>query len=324
VAHEPDRVFSFSITDKDREQRIDSYLASRVDDLTRSRAQELIKTGFVKVNGSAPKASYRLRQGDQISLSIPPPVSYPLEPEPVEFDTIYEDASLIVVNKPPGLVIHPAPGHATGTLVHGLLEHCRDLSGIGGRLRPGIVHRLDRDTSGLVVVAKHDRAHAFLSEQFKSGTVDKRYVAVVHGIVKSEKGKIDLPIARHPKKRKEMSVVTSGGKRALTFWRKMETLGGQFALLSVSPKTGRTHQIRVHLSHLGHPIVGDPVYGYKKSWWKKNLSRVGGVPLTINRQMLHAQNLGFVHPDSGVYCEYWAPLPRDMENLIGTLKSTSF
>ena len=324
MEHESDRVFIFSITDKDREERIDSYLASQVHELTRSRAQELIKTGLAKVNGLVTKSSSRLNLGDQISLCIPSPASYHLEPEPVEFSTVYEDASLIVVDKPPGLVIHPAPGHVTGTLVHGLLEHCQDLSGIGGRLRPGIVHRLDKDTSGLVVVAKHDRAHSFLSEQFKSGRVNKRYVAIVHGIVKEETGKIDLPIARHPKKRKEMWVVPSGGRKALTFWRRMEILGEKFALLSVRPKTGRTHQIRVHLSYLGHPIVGDPVYGYKKSWWKKNLPGTGGDTLIGTRQMLHAETLGFIHPDSDRYCEYHANLPRDMEHVIQALKSTKF
>jgi 23S rRNA pseudouridine1911/1915/1917 synthase len=324
VEHNSDKVFFFSIADKDREERIDSYLASQVHDLTRSRVQELIKTGLVKVNGLVTKASYRVKQGDQISLCIPPPASYHLEPEPVEFRIVYEDASLIVVDKPPGLVVHPAPGHAAGTLVHGLLEHCRDLSGIGGRLRPGIVHRLDKDTSGLVVVAKHDRAHAFLSEQFKSGKVNKRYLAVVHGIVKQETGKIDLPIARHPKKRKEMWVTNSGGRKALTFWRRKEILGHKFALLSVRPKTGRTHQIRVHLSYLGHPIVGDPVYGYKKSWWKKNFPRTGGEPFTGARQMLHAETLGFIHPDWDRYSEYHAPMPRDMEDLIQALKETRF
>jgi 23S rRNA pseudouridine1911/1915/1917 synthase len=322
VAQESNRVSFFSITRKDRDERIDSYLASQSPDLTRSRIQELIRTGVVKVNGSVTKSSYRLKIGDQVSLCVPPPASYHLEPEPVEFSVIYEDASLIVVDKPPGLVVHPAPGHAAGTLVHGLLEHCRDLSGIGGRLRPGIVHRLDKDTSGLVVVAKHDRAHAFLSEQFKSGKVNKRYVAIVHGIVKEKTGKIDLPIARHPKKRKEMWVVPSGGRKALTFWRRVEILGERFALLSVRPKTGRTHQIRVHLSYLGHPIVGDPVYGYKRNWWKKHFPRLDGETFVGIRQMLHAETLGFIHPDSDRYCEYHTPLPRDMEQVIQALKTT--
>jgi 23S rRNA pseudouridine1911/1915/1917 synthase len=324
VEHDSDKVFFFSISDSDREERIDSYLASQVDDLTRSRVQELIKTGLVKVNGLVTKPSYRLRPGDQIRLCIPPPSSYHLEPESIQFSTVYEDASLIVVDKPPGLVVHPAPGHPAGTLVHGLLEHCRDLSGIGGRLRPGIVHRLDKDTSGLVVVAKHDRAHAFLSEQFKAGKVNKRYVAIVHGIVREQSGKIDLPIARHAKKRKQMCVATSGGRKALTFWRRMEFLGRKFSLLSVRPKTGRTHQIRVHLSYMGHPVVGDAVYGYKKSWWKKNFPQGGGEAFIGTRQMLHAETLGFIHPESGKYCEYHAPLPPDMEQVVQALKSNKF
>ncbi|MGD2126996.1 MAG: RluA family pseudouridine synthase [Desulfobacteraceae bacterium] len=319
MENQPDRVFSFSVAGKDGEQRIDSFLASQVRDLTRSRAQELIKSGFVKVNGSSPKASYRLKTGDQVRLSVPPAHPCQLEPEPVEFTAIHEDASLIVVNKPAGLVIHPAPGHAKGTLVHGLLLYCPGLSGIGGTLRPGIVHRLDKDTSGLVVVAKNDRAHTCLSDQFKAETVKKRYVAIVHGVTKGEKGKIDLPIARHPKKRKEMSVPPSGGKRAVTLWQKLEAVGGHFSLLSVRPKTGRTHQIRVHLSHVGHPIVGDPVYGCKRSWWKRHFPLSNGVPLRIERQMLHAETLGFVHPDSGEYCEFQASLPDDMVHVLGIL-----
>jgi 23S rRNA pseudouridine1911/1915/1917 synthase len=247
-----------------------------------------------------------------------------LEPEPVEFSVVYQDSSLIIVNKPPGLVIHPAPGHLRGTLVHGLLEHSRDLSGIGGILRPGIVHRLDKDTSGLLVVAKNDRAHGHLSAQFKAGEVKKRYLAIVHGIIRGSHGEIDLPIGRHPKRRKEMAVVSSGGRTALTTWQKMEELGGKFSILSVTPKTGRTHQIRVHLSHVGHPVVGDPVYGYRRQWWKKHFPEKNGPAPKVVRQMLHAETLGFIHPDSGVFCEFSAPMPTDMKDLIGVLKLLDF
>ncbi|MFH1124055.1 MAG: RluA family pseudouridine synthase [Pseudomonadota bacterium] len=321
MEQEQNRTFSFSITEEESDRRIDIFLASRITDLTRSRVQDLIRSGFVKVNDDTPKRSYRVKSGDFVSVSIPPPLPYHLQPEPVPLDPVYEDASLIVVNKPPGMVMHPAPGHATGTLVHGLLHHCRGLSGIGGILRPGIVHRLDKDTSGLVVVAKNDRAHHLLADQFKAGGVNKRYVTIVHGLIRGEKGKIELPIARHPKKRKEMSVRRDGGRWALTFWKKIEELGREFTLLHVSPKTGRTHQIRVHLSYVGHPVVGDSVYGHKRNWWKKRYPQENGLQVRIARQMLHAETLGFVHPESERYCEFHAPLPGDMEEVLMMLKS---
>ena len=323
MEQEPDRTFSFSITKEESEQRVDIFLASQVTDLTRSRVQDLIRGGHVRVNGDPPKTSYRLKAGDDVTLSIPPPLPYHLKPEPVPLNPVYEDASLIVVNKPPGMVIHPAPGHPTGTLVHGLLQHCRGLSGIGGIQRPGIVHRLDKDTSGLLVVAKNDRAHHLLADQFKAGSVYKRYVALVHGLIRGEKGEIDLPIGRHPRRRKEMSVARDGGRRSLTRWQKIEALGGLFSLLYVTPKTGRTHQIRVHLSHLGHPIVGDLVYGYRRQWWKKNFPQEKGLQIRIMRQMLHAETLGFTHPESEKYCEFQAPLPEDMQEVLTMLKSTN-
>ena len=322
MAHETERILSFFVSDENREERIDTYLVSRVEDLTRSRVQDLVRNGFVTVNGRLPKTSYRVKTGDDISLVIPPARAYALEPEQVAFELIHEDTSLIVLNKPPGLVIHPAPGHSTGTLVHGLLKHCRDLSGIGGVLRPGIVHRLDKDTSGILVVAKTDQAHHFLAEQFKAGRVKKRYLALVHGIIQGHHGEIDLPIARHPKRRKEMSVTLTGGKQAMTSWRKREVFGRFFSLLEVSPKTGRTHQIRVHLSHAGHPIVGDPVYGVKRHWWKKDIFLEREILPKVKRQMLHAQTLGFIHPGSERYCEFQAPLPDDMDQLLTRLKST--
>ena len=320
MEQESERIFSFSTTDKHRGVRLDVYLASQISDLTRSRVQELIRKEFVKVNGRPPKSGYRLKKGDEVSLLIPPPIAHKLEAEQVDFSPVYEDASLIVLNKPPGLVIHPAPGHQSGTLVHGLLQHCADLSGIGGVLRPGIVHRLDKDTSGLVVVAKSDRSHAFLAKQFKARSVEKRYLAIVHGIMDGTKGEIDLPIARHPKRRKEMSVLPSQGRRALTFWVKMEEFGGGFTLLSVIPKTGRTHQIRVHLSYLGHPIVGDPVYGFKRNWWKKRTPLANRILPLLKRQQLHAEILGFIHPESEKYCEFRAPVPEDMGRILAVLR----
>jgi 23S rRNA pseudouridine1911/1915/1917 synthase len=318
------RLFSFSISVVEGEERLDTYLSSRLEDLTRSKVQNLVKKGFVKVNDKLVKAGYRIKEGDRVDISIPPDPPGELKPEPIEFDILHEDSSLIVLNKPSGLVIHPAPGHPTGTLVHGLLQYCPELSGRGGLERPGIIHRLDKDTSGLMVVAKNDRVHRFLSGQFKGGTVKKRYLAMVHGNAKGEGGEIDLPIARHPKRRKEMSVWLSGGKKASTFWQKLETFDNEFSLLSVSPRTGRTHQIRVHLSYLGHPIVGDQVYGYKKNWWKKQSFFKNQTIPTVGRQMLHAESLGFIHPDSEEFCEFQTPMPEDMDQLLKSLRLLRF
>ena len=320
MERESNKFFPNPITDRERDQRIDTFLASQIKDLTRSRVQELIKKGFVKVNDRSPKTSYRLKTGDHVTLSIPPVTPWHLEPEKVDFSLIHEDSSLIVLNKPAGLVIHPAPGHPTGTLAHGLLQYCEDLSGIGGILRPGIVHRLDKDTSGVMVVAKSDQAHTFLARQFKSGMVIKRYLALVHGIIGGDEGEIDLPIARNPKRRKEMSVLPSRGKRAITRWQKMEEFEMGFSLLLVIPQTGRTHQIRVHLSHMGYPIVGDQTYGYRQNRWKKHLPILGEFPLKIKRHMLHAETLGFIHPDSEQYCEFKAPLPDDMNDILKKIK----
>jgi len=323
VKQEEDSRHLFSVNEADTAQRLDAFLVLQSRNLTRSRVQELIRSGFVRVNHHLSKPGYRLKTGDHIEVTLPPPQPLRLDPEPVSFELIYEDPWLIVVNKPPGIVVHPAPGHFTGTLVHGLLQHCTDLSGIGGVMRPGIVHRLDKDTSGLMVVAKNDAAHAYLSAQFKAGKVTKNYVALVHGIVKGGKGEINLPIGRHPVRRKEMSVQPSKGRVAKTLWEKQEELAGLFSLLSVSPKTGRTHQIRVHLSHLGYPIVGDPVYGHRRSWWKKRFPEDSGLSGLIERQMLHAGTLGFVHPQGGDYREYTAPLPADMELVLEILRKAN-
>jgi 23S rRNA pseudouridine1911/1915/1917 synthase len=323
VKQEEDIRYLFSVNEADKAQRLDAFLVLWTQDLTRSRVQELIKSGFVRVNHHLSKPGYRLKPGDHIEVTLPPPQPLRLEPEPVTFDLIYEDPWLIVVNKPPGVVVHPAPGHFTGTLVHGLLQHCKDLSGIGGVMRPGIVHRLDKDTSGLMVVAKNDAAHAFLSGQFKAGKITKTYVALVHGIVKGQKGEINLPIGRHPIRRKEMSVQPSKGREAKTLWEKKEELAGLFSLLSVSPKTGRTHQIRVHLSHVGYPIVGDPVYGHRRSWWKKRFPEDSGLLSRIERQMLHAETLGFFHPEGADYREFTAPLPSDMDLVLQMLRKVT-
>jgi len=312
--------FQFDVSREDRDQRLDLFLASRSLDISRSRIQELIRQGAVAVNQGPSRASYRIRAGDRITIVIPPPSPTSLEPEPVAFEIIHEDDSLLVVNKPAGLVVHPAAGHATGTLVHGLLWHCHDLSGIGGVTRPGIVHRLDKDTSGLMVVAKNDQAHAALARQFKSGEVKKEYKALVNGRVEGREGKIDLPIGRHPRKRKEMAVALKRGKGAITLWWLMEHFKSGFSLISVTIKTGRTHQIRVHFANMGHPVVGDQVYGYGKNWWKgHSLWKEGILPLP-RRQLLHAGSLGFCHPDTGRFVTFDVPIPEDMEEMIGRLR----
>jgi 23S rRNA pseudouridine1911/1915/1917 synthase len=317
VSHDSDRTQSFCVNADQIDERLDQFLASHGKDLTRSRAQALIRSGHVRVNEGTAKPSYRLKAGDCIDLFIPQARPYHLEPQQVDFSVIHEDSFLMVIDKPPGVVIHPAPGHPDGTLVHGILRHCRDLAGIGGELRPGIVHRLDKDTSGLMVVVKNDYAHSFLSAQFKARKVHKQYIAIVHGIIRGEEGILDLPISRHPVRRKEMSVTSLGGRSALTRWGKKEELSGLFSLLLVHPKTGRTHQIRVHLSHAGHPVAGDPVYGFRRTWWKKHYPP--GEEL-VKRQMLHAEKLAFVHPDSGKYCEFTAPMPEDMRRFVELLR----
>jgi 23S rRNA pseudouridine1911/1915/1917 synthase len=300
--------------------RLDVYLAEREGNLSRSRIQALIRAGHTTVNSEAERPGYRLKPGDRIELFIPPPEIPVLKPESVDFEIIYEDSGLIVVNKPAGIVVHPAPGHPGGTLVHGLLKRCGHFSGIGGELRPGIVHRLDKDTSGLLLVAKNDRVHTSLSRQFKSRTVKKQYVALVHGLMAAAGGEIDLPIARHPTKRKQMSVSNGGGRSALTLWKLQEAFDSGFSLLSIMLKTGRTHQIRVHLSHAGHPVVGDSVYGVGVNWWKRHPLHQRGEPPPVGRQMLHACRLGFIHPETGYYLEFSADLPDDMNHLLRILR----
>jgi 23S rRNA pseudouridine1911/1915/1917 synthase len=318
VSNESDKIECFVVSDEDQDLRLDIYLTIRPIALSRSRIQSLVKGGCVTVNEIPTKVSYRVRSGDRVCISIPPPSSPELQPEDVRFDILHEDGSLIVINKPPGIVVHPAPGHSTGTLVHGLLQHCQDLSGIGGVLRPGIVHRLDKDTSGLMVVAKNDQAHAFLAAQFKGGEVRKEYLTFVHGRVKENEGIIDLPLGRHPTRRKEMSVSPGRGKRALTLWKKLREFTAGVSFLSVTIKTGRTHQIRVHLSYMGHPVVGDKVYGQGRS-----VRRTQGQerdPLEeVQRQLLHSHRLSFLHPDGLRRMDLEAPLPGDMSHLFREL-----
>jgi len=317
VANSWEKTFIFRQPSEEIYVRLDKFLSDNKDvSLSRARIQNLITTGAVTVNGETKKPSYQPKPGDRIKILFLPK-SAPLEvPENVKFDLLYEDNSILVVNKPPGLVVHPSAGHYTGTLVHGLLYRSRNLSSSGDPIRPGIVHRLDKDTSGVMVVAKSDRAHDFLSNQFKKREIKKNYLAIVHGNVEKKKGIIDLPISRHPIKRKEMSVSLLKGRAAISEWEVISVFPLGFSLLRITLHTGRTHQIRVHMAYMGYPVVGDIVYGYGKKWWNQKSFTMKKTLTLVKRQMLHAEILGFVHPDSLQYVEFEAPLPTDMDCLL--------
>ena len=288
---------------------------------SRSYAAALIRDGHIKVDEIARKPSYKVKLGDRITGALPDPEPTDIEPEPIPLDIIHEDRWIIVLNKPAGLVVHPAAGHAKRTLVNGLLYHCPNLEGIGGQRRPGIVHRLDKDTSGVMVVTKTAQALQELSSQFKQRRIQKTYLALVHGVPHEEKGSIDLPVGRHPIHRKKMSTVSRHARAALTVWRVKERFGG-CALLDVDLKTGRTHQIRVHCKAMGHPIVGDPVYG-GRSHRQSSGSPQQGIQKTMaaaKRQMLHARTLSFLHPISGDPMSFTASLPHDMRAILDTIR----
>jgi 23S rRNA pseudouridine1911/1915/1917 synthase len=283
-------------------ERLDKYLAEQCQ-ISRSYAKKLISEGQVTVNGRSAKASQKLNIGDRIVAEILPPSPISLAPEAIPLKVIYEDNDLIVIDKPAGLVVHPAAGHHSGTLVNAILAHCPDLGTIKSTVRPGIVHRLDKDTSGLIVVAKNEAAHASLSRQIKQRSIKKGYLALLVGHLSPDQGAIEAPIGRHPKDRKRMAVV-SGGREARTAYKVIEYFDG-YTLVEAMPETGRTHQIRVHFAAIGHPIFGDPVYG-KRS------------PL-LGRQFLHAYKLGFTLPSSGKYVEFKAELPPDLDDVLNKL-----
>jgi 23S rRNA pseudouridine1911/1915/1917 synthase len=299
--------------------RIDRWLAAYLPTLSRTHIQRLIQQGLVTVQGRIVKANYPVHEGESIVVMLPEDVPTPstVEGEDIPLDIRYEDAFLLVVNKPAGMVVHPAPGNLRGTLVHALLHHCQDLSGIGGVLRPGIVHRLDKDTSGLLVVAKDDFTHRQLMRQWKERTIKREYLALVSGRVKAEEGVIDRPIGRHPHERKKMSVISRSGRSAITAYRVKERFT-HFTLLQVRLHTGRTHQIRVHMASIHHPVVGDPVYG-GKGVLKGIRGEVKAVLAQFHRQALHAWLLGFSHPHTGKYQEFTIPLPADMARLLECL-----
>jgi 23S rRNA pseudouridine1911/1915/1917 synthase len=316
--------FSILTTERDAGQRLDTIVALHLEDCSRSLAATLIRKGEVRVHGSLKKPGYKVRAGESIEGRVPPAEVVNLAPEPIPLDILFEDDHVIVLNKQPGLVVHPAPGHFSGTLVNGLLYRYPDLEGIGLERRPGIVHRLDKDTSGALVVAKNGFALNSLAQQFKARRVDKTYLALVYGRMGSEGGEIRLPVGRHPVDRKKMSVHSRRGRAAETRWHVQERLEG-LTLVQIDLKTGRTHQIRVHLAAMHHPVVGDPVYCPQKSV-RRYLTGVGLsnrlvlLVAGVKRQMLHAWRLAFDHPRTGERIGITAPMPDDMEALLMDLR----
>jgi len=302
-------------------ERLDRFLAESLPELTRSQLKKLIDEGRVRLEGTAAKAGAKLRGGERIEVTVPAPVPVETLPEQIPLRVLYEDRHLIVVDKPAGMVVHPAPGHQQGTLVNALLHHCTDLSGIGGELRPGIVHRLDKDTSGVMLATKDDATHQHLARQFKAHSISRRYIALVHGLVQNDRGTVDRPIGRHPTQRKKMSGAGRGGRRAVTHWQVLRRFDrDRLTLVELSLETGRTHQIRVHFSEMNLPLVGDPVYGNPKK-----ASALADLELRkrvqrLHRQALHARLLGFIHPVSEDYMEFESPLPADLQGILSYLE----
>lgn len=303
------KLINLEVDFEDADKRIDIYISKNIEDISRTQVQKLIDEGKILVDGKKIKSNYKVKSGDKIEIQIPDPVKVDILPEDIDIEILYEDEDIAVVNKPQGMVVHPAAGNYTGTLVNALLARCSNLSGINGEIRPGIVHRIDKDTSGVLVIAKNDVAHKKLAEQIKEHSVNRIYVALVEGIIKNDSGVINLPIGRHPVERKKMAVVKNGGRNAVTHFKVLERYR-ENTLIQAKLETGRTHQIRVHMAHIGHPLVGDPVYGYKKQKYK------------LKGQALHAMTLGFVHPTKGEYMEFSAPLPDYFNELIRKLRNS--
>lgn len=300
----------FTVGEDEKAIRIDKYLSEQCPDISRSYLQKLLKTEAVFVGGKPVKSSYKTAAGDLIELEIPEAVEPEIIPEEMELDILYEDSDIILINKPKGMVVHPAAGHYSGTLVNGLMAHCRaDLSGINGVMRPGIVHRIDMDTTGVLIVCKNDMAHNSIAEQLKVHSITRKYYAIAHGVMRDDEGTISGPIGRHPVDRKKMCINEKNGREAVTHYRVLERFR-QFTYVECQLETGRTHQIRVHMASIGHPLLGDAVYGPAKC------------PYKLTGQTLHAGVLGIVHPRTGEYMEFTAPLPEYFEELLRKLRTT--
>ncbi|MCB7319079.1 RluA family pseudouridine synthase [Lacrimispora sp. 210928-DFI.3.58] len=298
----------FYVGSQEEDVRIDKYLSLECEDISRSYIQKLLKAGQVLVNGRPVKASYVVEEEDMISLEVPEAIMPEIVAEPMDLDILYEDEDVLLINKPKGMVVHPAAGHYTGTLVNGLMYHCRDqLSGINGVMRPGIVHRIDMDTTGVIIACKNDMAHNSIAAQLKEHSMTRRYEAIVHGVLKEDEGTIDAPIGRHPVERKKMSINYNRGRNAVTHYRVLKRLK-QYTHVECRLETGRTHQIRVHMASIHHPLLGDALYGPAKC-------PVSG----LQGQTLHAGILGFIHPRTGVYMEFRAPLPDYFSRLLEIL-----
>lgn len=296
----------FTADKEEKSIRLDVFLAKQLEELSRAYIQKLIANANVTVNGKPAKSNYKMRPLDSVEVCIPPAEIIEIKPEPIPLDIIYEDEHIIVINKPRGMVVHPAVGNYSGTLVNALLYHCRDLSGINGAIRPGIVHRLDKDTSGVMVAAKNDKAHASLAFQIKERIASRRYLTIVHGNLKEEQGVINAPIGRHPVDRQKMSVTFTNSKEAITKFKIIRRFG-DYSFIECKLLTGRTHQIRVHMAYIGHPVVGDPKYGPQRSHFG------------IAGQALHSTELLLNHPVSGKKMTFSAPLPSDMQEILAFL-----
>lgn len=306
--NENEELLEFEVDPEQAGERIDKFVTEAINDdsISRTQVQDWIKSGAVKVNQGAVKPNYKLSAGDQVAIQVPEPEDAAIEAEDIPLDIVFEDSDVIVINKPRGMVVHPAPGHSSGTVVNALMHHCKDLSGINGVLRPGIVHRIDKDTSGLLMAAKNDLAHVSLAEQLKEHSVSRKYIALVHGNLPHDQGTIDAPIGRDPNDRKLFTVTDRNSKHAVTHFVVLERLN-DYTIVELQLETGRTHQIRVHMKYIGYPLAGDPVYGRNKT-------------VALKGQALHAAVLGFKHPRTGQFLEFEAPIPADMEHVINSLR----
>jgi 23S rRNA pseudouridine1911/1915/1917 synthase len=299
----------FDITPEMEDERIDKCLSSYMEDLSRSYIQKIIKEGNVFVNDKAVKANYKCKVDDSVRFIIPQAVEPDIMPQPIPLDIIYEDKDILIVNKPKNMVVHPAPGHYDGTLVNAIMYHCgSELSGINGVMRPGIVHRIDKDTTGSIVVCKNDESHKAIAELLKTHDITRKYRAIVYGNIKEDSGTVNAPIGRHPNDRKKMAINERNGKNAITHYKVLERFGN-YTYIECQLETGRTHQIRVHMASIAHPLLGDDIYSSHKS------------PFKLEGQVLHAMTIGFIHPTTGEYVEFEAPLPEYFEKILSVLRN---